>query len=88
MLVLAMQVVAIPPHAHDLHQIPEHAIGYTKGHITETIKNMDGSVKKLSHADLQQMVREGASKYTANNWMDNMHRLVQCLRLISTPAEQ
>lgn len=83
-----MQMIAIPPHAPDIHQIPEHAIGATKTHVTRELNSLKRSVKNLSHSELQRHVREGAAMYTANSWMENMHRLMQCLRLISAPTDQ
>lgn len=86
--VLTVQMVAIPPHAPDEHQLPEHAIGTVKGHVTKIVRRTDRPVKDMRHTWLQELVRQGAAKYTADSWRENMHRLMQCLRLISAPTDQ
>lgn len=85
---MPVQMVAIPPHAHDIHQCPEHAIGATKGFVTNYIRRHVASMKKMSDTELQQLVREGAAQYTAQSWRENMDRLMQCLRLISAPTDE
>ena len=41
----------------------------------------------MSDAQVQEMVLKGANMYTASSWLANTERLVQCLRLICTPAD-
>lgn len=82
-----MQLLAIPPHAHDIHQPVEHHIGVCKGHVTKILNKADGSVADMSHAAVQHTVIEGAMKFKADSWKRSMHKLVQCLRLISTDQD-
>lgn len=79
-----MQMLAIPPHAHDIHQAVEHCIGVCKNHVDHVLNKTEVSVAAMSHVALQQMVHDGAMKFTAVSWKGNMHKLFQCLRLVST----
>jgi len=83
-----MQLLSIPPHAHDIHQMVEHGIGCSKGHTGQELTAKKHSLDSMSHAELQQLVYAGAQKYTAASWDANVHRWIQCLRIISTPADQ
>lgn len=82
-----MQLLAIPPHAHDIHQPVEHCIGVCKGHVTKKLNHEDASLANMSHAAVQQTVIEGAMKFDAHSWQRNMHKLVQCLRILSTDQD-
>jgi len=75
-----MQVLTIPPHAHDIHQMVEHAAGCSKAFVQEKLDKYEGSLDRVSHADVQQLVHAGAQRYTAKSFRDNVHRWVQCLR--------
>lgn len=83
-----MQMLSIPPHAHDIHQKPEHAIGCGKNFVTEKFRGFNGCVSELTHADVQEWVRQGVKKYTASSWRENVHRLIQCLRVLSSPVDR
>lgn len=84
---VVLQLLAIPPRAHDINQGVEHANGCAKGHTTKRLSKMRGSLRDISDAEVQGIVLDGAHKYTASSWLDNTHRLVQCLRLLCTPAD-
>lgn len=56
--------------------------------MQDQLDKYQGSIDNMSHADLQQMVYAGAQRYTASSFRDNVHRWVQCLRIISTPQDE
>ena len=82
-----MQLLAIPPRGHDIHQCVEHCIGCCKRHTSTALNASKRSLRDLRHADVQKMVIAGARLYTAESWLANLHKLVQCLRVISTPVK-
>jgi len=83
-----MQVLSIPPHAHDIHQMVEHGIGCSKGHVSKELSASTRQLDDMSHGEVQELVVEGARLYCAHSWDANVHRWMQCLRIISTPADQ
>lgn len=81
-----MQLQSIPPRAHDINQCVEHANGCAKGYASAQLTKMDGSIKDISDGEVQDIVLQGAHRYTAESWLANTKRLVQCLRILCTPT--
>ncbi len=65
---VVLQLLAIPPRAHDINQGVEHANGCAKGHTAKALSNMESSVRDISDAEVQRIVIEGAEKYTEDSW--------------------
>ena len=82
-----MQLIAIPPRAHDINQCVEHANGCAKGYTATELSKTNKPLKEISDADVQDMVIKGAKLFKASSWRANTRRLVQCLRLLCTPAD-
>ena len=82
-----VQLLAIPPRAHDINQHVEHANGCAKAYAAKELNRMKGSIKDLSDQDVQDLLLEGANRYTSSSWVANTRRLVQCLRILCTPAD-
>ena len=83
---VGLQLLAIPPRGHDIHQNVEHCIGCCKKHTGKKLNSSKRSLREWSHAELQSIVVAGARQYTDESWRANLRRLVQCLRVISTPV--
>lgn len=82
-----LQLLAIPPRAHDINQGVEHANGCAKSHVAKTLSKMDESVRDISDAKVQAHVIDGAKLFKASSGLANTRRLFQCLRLLCTPDD-
>lgn len=80
-------MLSIPPHAHDIHQPVEHGIGCCKDEVKKQLDARKDSIKNMSHAEMQEIVRIGAAKFTAKSWEKNVLRWIHCLRILSTPTD-
>lgn len=81
-------MLSIPPHCHDIHQKVEHAIGILKRELQELLNKYEDTLDNILHAQLQQMVYACAMRFTSKIWRDNVHRWVQCMRIIAAPEDQ
>ena len=81
-----LQCVHIAPRGHDLHQMPEHAIGCIKGHFTRHFANVDVLLSDLSHACFQKVVLAGAELYGKDAWRANIERWYKCCLFVGSPT--
>lgn len=83
-----LQCVPIPPRGHDLHQMPEHAIGCIKGNFMRAFKCVDVLMSEYSHYDFQDIVNSGQRLYGADAWRANIKRWYTCCLLVGTPTNR
>lgn len=82
-----LQIIFMPPHGHDLHQIAEHAIGAAKGHVRGELLNARRQSKRLTTLMAYNAMMEGSELYTGKSWLKNLVRLQHCCRIVAAPCE-
>lgn len=80
-----MQIIRMPPHGHDLHQIAEHAIGAAKGHVQRVLRKARAQAVPLTTKLAHDAMMAGAQLYTAESWAENLTRLMTCLDIVAAP---
>lgn len=84
-----LQILRIPPHGHDLHQIVEHAIGVLKHAVHVYLDNYPGIVRsQVVFSDVVTQMEQAMPTYGATAWYKNMHRLKSCLLVVAAPREE
>lgn len=83
-----MQIVRMPPHGHDLHQIAEHAIGTGKGHTHTKLSSARANALQLTTKLAHNAMIEGVKLYTKESWASNLDRLMTCLAIVAAPESE
>jgi hypothetical protein len=77
-----LQLIRMPPHGHDLHQMIEHSIGITKSFVKREVESLHVKQCQLHVDELLALVSKGAAKFGAEAWDRNLDRLHLCLELV------
>lgn len=80
-----LQLMIMPPRGHDIHQIPEHAIGATKGHVAKELGKLRANNKRLTTGDCYTAVEAGSRLYKKESWEKNLKQLQICLEIVAAP---
>lgn len=80
-------LLRMPPNGHDLHQIPEHAIGCIKGHVGRQLAEWCTTGRDVTCEDVVNWVDQGTQLYGLAAIQANMLRLRHCLRLITADRD-
>jgi hypothetical protein len=84
-----LQLIRMPPHGHDLHQIVEHAIGVTKSHAKKKLRELAGLMahQEFSASMIYDAVQNGAKEFGVMAITNNLFRVKQCIKLVAAPAQ-
>lgn len=80
-----LQLIRMPPHGHDLHQLVEHANGVVKSHVTKKIRALmrrTAGQHIISADDIHLFVQEGKVLFTAESHEKNIRRVFECLKVV------
>lgn len=83
-----LHLLIMPTHGHDLHQIVEHAIGATKGHVNRELGRARALNRRPSTSMCYKAVMDGSELYTKESWDRNLARLQNCLRIVAAPWDK
>lgn len=83
-----LQLIRICPHGHDIHQIPEHAIGCIKGFVRRGIAEAVKNGKELTMDYIFTLVHEGKELYTADSWDANLERFWHAVNIVARDVHE
>ena len=79
-----LQCIRICPQGHDIHQIPEHAIGVIKGHCKKELSTAMKTQNSVDNDLVYDAVQAAAANYTSESLDGNLVRLDHALKVISS----
>lgn len=82
-----LQVLIMPPHGHDLHQLVEHSIGSTKNYVKKVLGKARARNDPPGTKMCYDAVKKGSELYTKDSWAGNFERLQNCLKIVATDRE-
>lgn len=83
-----LQAIRICPHGHDIHQIPEHAIGCIKAHVKKQLARAVRDGRFLTADQVFTEVYVGAELFDSDAWEGNRERWMHALEIVSRNENQ
>jgi hypothetical protein len=83
-----LQNVQTPPSGHDIHQVPEHAIGTTKAHARRSLAQKRRQGSDMSTGELYEAVCTGSKRFGSLAVDRNLHRMVDCHRIVAADTSE